>query len=152
MNKKKKTLIIAGTLALLLVIGICVILFGNKENYSGKYVKLVVNNVATLKINLLNNPSAEAFYEKVKEGNIKIKADENGGFEVVGKLDYSLPSNDETFTAKAGDVVLYQGNKIAIFYGNNNYNYTKLGVIESTNASYLKTIFGNGDVYLEFSI
>jgi hypothetical protein len=147
--KNKKIIIVC-----LIVIVLLAFLFfalKPKEDFSGKYIRLTVK-AATLRIKLYNNPSAEAFYEKLKDGNLKVIAVDNGGFEKVAKLDYTLPTSDEVFTAKAGDVVLYQGNKVAIFYGKNNYNYTKLGKIESTNASYLKSILGSGEVTLDFSL
>ena len=147
--KNKKIIIIC--LLIVLLLSILFFALKPKEDYSDKYVKLIVN-AATLKIKLYNNPSAEAFYEKLKNGNLRVVAVDNGGFEKVAKLDYSLPTNDETITASAGDVFLYQGNKIVVFYGKNDYSYTKLGKIESTNASYLKSILGNGEVTLEFSL
>ncbi len=140
--KNKKIIIIC--LLIVLLLSILFFALKPKEDYSDKYVKLIVN-AATLKIKLYNNPSAEAFYEKLKNGNLRVVAVDNGGFEKVAKLDYSLPTND-------GDVFLYQGNKIVVFYGKNDYSYTKLGKIESTNASYLKSILGNGEVTLEFSL
>ena len=148
---KNKKVIIIICLIVLLLIGVIIFILKPKEDYSGKYVKLMVN-ASTLKVKLLNNPSADAFYEKLKTGNLKVVAIDNGGFEKVANLEYSLPTSDEIFTTKPGDVVLYQGNKIAIFYGKNNYSYTKLGRIESTNASFLKSILGSGNVTLEFSI
>lgn len=148
--KNKKGIIVTGILIVLIAIAVFFIL-KPKEDYSGKYVRLTVN-AATLKIKLLNNSSADAFYEKLKSGNLKVVAVDNGGFEKVANLDYSLLTSDEMFATKPGDVVLYQGNKIAIFYGKNNYSYTKLGKIESTNAAYLKSILGTGEVTLEFSL
>ena len=148
---KNKKVIIIICLIVLLLIGVIIFILKPKEDYSDKYVKLIVN-AATLKIKLYNNPSAEAFYEKLKNGNLKVVAVDNGGFEKVATLEYSLPMNDETITARAGDVFLYQGNKIVVSYGKNDYSYTKIGKIESTNASYLKSILGNGEVTLEFSL
>ncbi len=52
-----------------------------------------------------------------------------GGFEQVGEIGTSLPRNDVQTTTSAGDIVLYSGNQIVIFYGNNSWAYTRLGHI-----------------------
>lgn len=99
-----------------------------------------------------SNSSAEAFFEKIKKEPLTVDMHDYGGFEKVGDLPWELPSNDEEITTKPGDIILYQGNKITIYYGENTWNFTKLGSISNDNVDELKEILGNGDVTVEFSV
>ena len=72
------------------------------------------------------------------------------GFEKVGALGTSLPSSDRPTTTQAGDIVLYQGDQIVLFYGSNSWNYTRLGQIEELNG--WQEALGNGDVSVTFSL
>ena len=69
-----------------------------------------------------------------------------GGFEQVGPLGSDLPAEDKQTTTEAGDIVLYQGNQIVVFYGSNSWAYTRLGHISDKNADELSELLGNGDV------
>ena len=99
-----------------------------------------------------NNSSTEALIEKLKDGNVVINANEYGNFEKVGSLGFSLPTNNKQITTKAGDVVLYQGNSISLFYGPNSWSYTKLGEVENVSADELKSILGDGNVKLTLKL
>lgn len=70
------------------------------------------------------NSSVDALKEKLSEGNITIKAKEYGGFEKVGSLGFSLPKNDTQYSTDFGDIMLYQGNQITLFYEPNSWSYT----------------------------
>ena len=61
---------------------------------------------------------------------LTIKMSPYGGFEQVGSIGQSIPSEDTQLTTKYGDIVLYAGNKLVIFYGSNSWAYTRLGHIE----------------------
>nr|MCR5816259.1 hypothetical protein [Ruminococcus sp.] len=74
-----------------------------------------------------------------------------GNFEKVGDLPQSLPTNDESITTAAGDIILYQGNKITIYYAENTWDFTKLGHIDNITQQELKAILGDGDVTVTFS-
>ncbi|MDB7817620.1 cyclophilin-like fold protein [Intestinimonas butyriciproducens] len=67
-------------------------------------------------------------------------AERYGGFEQVGSLPQNLTRNDVQITTEAGDIVLYSGNSIVLFYGSNTWAYTKLGHIEDLPAENLKTL------------
>lgn len=118
---------------------------------SSKNIKLDVNN-HTFDVKLENNDATVNLVEKLKKEDIKINALEYGGFEKVGELGFSLPANDEDISTSAGDIVLYQGNYISLFYGNHSWSYTKLGTIENVTANELKDILGSGNVTLTFSL
>lgn len=103
-------------------------------------------------IELENNSSAEAFREKLKENDLVINASDYGNFEKVGELGFSLPTNDINITTKPGDLILYQGDKITLYYDTNTWNFTKLGRIINVSAEELKEVLGNGNVKLTFTI
>ncbi|MBQ6128425.1 MAG: hypothetical protein IJI51_02060 [Lachnospiraceae bacterium] len=74
-----------------------------------------------------------------------------GGFEQVGPLGSSLPRNDEQTTTDYGDIVLYSGDQIVIFYGSNSWAYTRLGHIRADKAI-MEEALGNGNVTIELGI
>ena len=71
-----------------------------------------------------------------------------GGFEQVGSLGKSFPRDDKRITTSAGDIVLYSGNQIVIFYGSNTWAYTKLGKVTGKTESELRDLLGKSDVTL----
>ena len=119
------------------------------EDMGRIYIK--VNN-QILDVELEDNSATKELKEKLKNGNIVIEAHEYGGFEKVGILGFSLPREDINVTTTAGDIVLYQGNQISIFYNSNSWSYTKLGKIQNTSANELKNILGNEDVKITFTL
>ena len=73
-------------------------------------------NGYTLTASLEDNSSAQALKELLKNGSITIEMSDYGNFEKVGTLPETLPRNDERITTEAGDLILYQGNQITIYY------------------------------------
>ena len=117
------------------------ILNGNYE----EYMKIEVNG-KVLNVKLDNNEATKTLIEKLKKGDIKINAKEYGGFEKVGDLGFLLPINDAYIKTSPGDLVLYQGNQVSLFYNSNSWNYTKLGEVQNVSETELKNILGTGDV------
>ncbi len=70
-----------------------------------------------------------------------------GGFEQVGPLGKSLPRNDSQIVTEAGDIVLYSGNQIVVFYGSNAWSYTRLGHVELSPEE-MAGLLAHGDVTL----
>ena len=112
-------------------------------------INLKVNN-HVLKVKLEDNSAAKALMNKLKEGDVTIHAEDYGGFEKVGDLGFSLPRSDKYITTSAGDIVLYEGDEISLFYNSNSWSYTKLGKVQ--NIEDLKKILGTGDVKLVLSL
>ena len=83
-------------------------------------------------------------------GDITIQMRDYGGFEKVGPLGQSLPTSNSQTTTQSGDIVLYQGNQVVIFYGSNTWSYTRLGRID--NLSGWEEALGRGDVSVTFSL
>ena len=67
-------------------------------------------------------------------------------------MGFSLPTSDENIGTNPGDIVLYQGDKISLFYGSHSWSYTKLGKIDNVDPDQLREILGSGDVTLEFGL
>lgn len=114
-------------------------------------IKIRVNN-SVLEVKLEDNEATKSLVGRLKNGNISVDANEYGGFEKVGNLGFSLPRNDKGITTSAGDIVLYQGNQISLFYNSNSWSYTKLGKVQNVSGDELKNILGSGDVTLILSI
>ena len=114
-------------------------------------IKIKVNN-SILEVKLENNEATKNLVERLKKGDITVNAKEYGGFEKVGNLGFSLPRNDTNINTSAGDIVLYQGNQISLFYNSSSWSYTKLGKVQNISSKELKNILGSGDVTLVLSL
>ncbi len=124
---------------------------GDKTNEMINKIKLEVNG-KELTVNLEDNSSSKALVEKLKENDIVIKAHDYGDFEKVGSLDFSLPTNDTKITTEPGDLILYQGNQITLYYDTNTWNFTKLGKVEGLSKKELKELLGDSDVTITLSL
>ena len=98
-----------------------------------------------------DNEAVNALKELVKTSPLEIKMSMYGGFEQVGNLGKTLPNSDEKITTEAGDIVLYSGNQISVFYGSNTWDYTRLGKIKDKSETELKDLLGKGDTTLTIS-
>lgn len=96
-------------------------------------------------VKLENNTATKALVELLKEGDITYTASDYGGFEKVGSLGHTLPHSDTQIATEAGDVILYLGNQIVLFYGSNSWNYTRLGKMQGYSADELKDILTETD-------
>lgn len=77
-----------------------------------------------------DNPSVAELTRRAAEGSICIEMNLYGGWEQVGSLGYSISRDDVQLTANSGDIMLYCGNQVVLFYGSNSWSYTKLGHID----------------------
>ncbi|MBR5114506.1 MAG: hypothetical protein IK101_04330 [Oscillospiraceae bacterium] len=99
-----------------------------------------------------DNESVAALMELAQEAPLTIHMSMYGGFEQVGPIGTPLPRSDMQTTTEAGDIVLYSGNQIVVFYGSNSWAYTRLGHITDKTADELAEILGNGNVTVTISI
>ncbi|MBR0081016.1 MAG: hypothetical protein IJP69_11650 [Synergistaceae bacterium] len=104
-------------------------------------------NVLTIKME--DNSSAQAFVDLLQGGDLTIDMHDYGNFEKVGSIGTDLPRNDKRIRTKPGDVILYQGNQITIYYDVNEWNFTLLGRVQNTAG--LKEVLGNDKVTVRFS-
>ena len=119
-----------------------------KEETSMFYIHV---NGTVLTVNAENNSSAKALIALLETSDITVSMHDYGSFEKVGSLGADLPRNDEDITTTTGDVILYQGNQITIYYDENRWDFTRLGHID-INQNDLKTILGSGDVTVILSL
>ena len=99
-----------------------------------------------------DNESVAALVELLREQPMSIQMSMYGGFEQVGSFGTSLPRDDEQTTTQAGDIVLYSGNQMVVFYGSNFWTYTRLGKIMDKSAEELKEMLGNGNVTITLEL
>ena len=108
-------------------------------------------NDAPVTVQWEDNESVSAFMELVQESPLTISMSMYGGFEQVGSIGTNLPRDDKQTTTYAGDIVLYSGNQIVVFYGSNSWAYTRLGRIEGLTETELTSLLGQGNVTLMIS-
>ena len=99
---------------------------------------------------LEDNSSARAFFEKLESDSLTVEMHDYGNFEKVGDLPWSLPTTDTNITTEPGDIILYQGNRITIYYDENTWNFTKLAKIKNVTKEELLEVLGEGDVTVSF--
>lgn len=99
---------------------------------------------------LEENEAVSALVEMMRESPVVIQMSDYSGFEKVGPLGTELPANNSQTTTQAGDIVLYNGNQIVIFYGSNSWSYTRLGHID--NLTGWEDALGSGDVTVTLSL
>ena len=99
-----------------------------------------------------DNESVEALRKLCEEEPLTIEMSMYGGFEQVGSIGSNLPRNDVETTTSAGDIVLYSGNKMVVFYGSNSWAYTRLGHITDQDEAGMAQLLSNGDVTITVSL
>ena len=99
-----------------------------------------------------DNESVDALRELVKDAPLTISMSMYGGFEQVGSIGTNLPRNDVRVTTGAGDIVLYSGNQMVVFYGSNTWAYTRLGRVTDKTAQEMAALLSNGDVTITVSM
>ena len=125
--------------------------YNDNVNVDYNTMNLKVNN-STMKVKLSDNAATKALVERLKEGTITYNAYDYGGFEKVGALGFSLPSNDTYITTEPGDIMLYTSNQLCIFFDSNSWEYSPIGKIEGMTKQQLKDAFGTGEVSITLSL
>ena len=103
---------------------------------------------------LEDNAATRELVTALQQAPITYEADDYGGFEKVGALGRSLTSRNHQMATEAGDVILYSGNQIVLFYGSNSWSYTRLGRIQYETLDDLKSFLkaGQGNVSVTLSL
>ena len=94
---------------------------------------------------LIDNAATQALVAKLQEAPVNVTLNSSGGFEIWGALGFSLPTSNEQVNAQPGDIVLYNGSNICMFYGTNSWSYTRLGKIDGLSESDLRTFLKAGE-------
>lgn len=121
-----------------------------EEAAAGSEMKLMIGS-RSVSVIWEKNRSVDALRALVKDKALTIRMSMYGGFEQVGPIGQNLVSDDEEMTAGAGDIVLYSGDQIVLFYGSNSWSYTRLGHMDLSEQE-LKTLLGNGDVEIRIEV
>ena len=121
----------------------------NSSSQEEPMLKITVGDQELL-ATFADNSSAEAFRDLLAQGPVTISMDDYGGFEKVGSLGTTLTRNDTRITTQPGDVILYQGNQITIYYSTNSWTFTRLAKIDDPTD--LQAKLGEGTVQVTFSL
>lgn len=124
----------------------------NKTKMESNTIKLTLEGGKTFTAILADNSSAKALQELLAKNNVTVKMEDYGNMEKVGPLGTNLPRNDRPTTTGPGDIILYQGKYLVIYYAINSWNFTRLGKIDSVSGSELKSALGEGDVTVTLSL
>ena len=116
-------------------------------------IKITVSG-KTLPVKIEDNEATKALVAALSEASITYEAHDYGGFEKVGPLGLTLPANNSQITTQPGDVILYSGNQIVLFYGSNTWSYTRLGKIQYESLDELKSFLkaGKGNISVTLSL
>ena len=117
-------------------------------------MNITIDGGQTMTATLADNTSAQALMEALKQAPITYEAHDYGNFEKVGPLGQSFPENNENITTEPGDIILYQGSNLCLYYDTNTWNFTRIGKIEGKTQAELKQILkaGQGDIIVTLSL
>ena len=93
---------------------------------------------------LVDNAATRELVARLQEAPVTVTLNDNH-FEIWGSLGFSLPTSNEQVNAQPGDIVLYNGSNICMFYGTNSWSYTRLGKIDGLTESELRTFLKAGE-------
>ena len=112
-----------------------------KADNMGQKIYITIGG-QTQSITLVDNAATRALVQKLP---VTVTLNSSGGFEIWGPLGFSLPTSNQQITAQPGDVVLYNGSNICLFYDSNSWSYTRLGKIDGLSESQLRTFLKAGE-------
>ena len=126
---------------------------GNNDTSMPTEIKITVSG-KSLPVKIEDNAATKALVAALRESSITYEAEDYGGFEKVGALGRSLPTSNAQITTQPGDVILYSGNQIVLFYGSNSWSYTRIGKMEYGTLDELKTFLkaGQGNISVTLSL
>ena len=99
----------------------------------------------TQSVTLEENVATKELVKKLQEAPVRVTLNSSGDFEIWGALGFSLPTSNQQMNATPGDVVLYNGSNICLFYGSNSWSYTRLGKIDGLSESQLRSFLKAGE-------
>ena len=105
-------------------------------------------------VTMEDNVGTRALVAALQTDNITYMAHDYGNFEKVGYVGQSFPTADHQITTAAGDLVLYNGDNICIFYGSNSWSYTRIGKLDNLSADEVRRFVkaGEGEVAVTLSL
>ena len=106
----------------------------------------ITANGRTMTATLADTEAARQLLARLGDGAVTVRMNDYGGFEKVGDLPWALPTSNRQITTSAGDIMLYQGDNIVIFYGSNSWSYTPLGRIDGASASEVSNFLSGSSI------
>ena len=107
-------------------------------------MKMTINGTP-VSVEWEDNEAVKALREAVKDAPLTVNTSAYGGFEQVGSLGMSLPRSDTRITTSPGDIILYSGDQMVVFYGSNTWAYTRLGrITDKTDKELAAMLSGSG--------
>ena len=100
---------------------------------------------ATKTATMVDNAATQELVTRLQQSPVTVTLNSSGGFEIWGALGFSLTTNNQQVNAQPGDIVLYNGSNICMFYGTNSWSYTRLGHIDGLSESELRTFLKAGE-------
>jgi len=94
---------------------------------------------------LVDNAATQELVTRLQQAPVTVTLNSSGGFEIWGALGFSLTTSNQQINAQPGDIVLYNGSNICMFYGTNSWSYTRLGHIDGLSESELRTFLKTGE-------
>ena len=126
------------------------------QNYadSNTYKMYITIDGQTQKATLVENAATRALVENLRKAPVNVTLNSSGGFEIWGPLGFSLPTSNQQMTAQPGDIILYKGSNICLFYGSNSWSYTRLGKIDGLSESELRAFLkaGKSNIHVTLSL
>lgn len=123
----------------------------SQSSQTGDMLKIEIGQ-ETFTATLANNSSVDALKELLKDGPLTLKMSDYAGMEKGADLGVTLPQNNQQMNTTAGDIILYQGRTLVIYYDTNSWSLTPIGKINDLDEALLKETLGSGDVTVTFSL
>ncbi len=124
---------------------------GASEETEEKALKMTIGSTP-ISVKWEDNESVNVLKELCRDQTLTISMSVYGGFEQVGAIGTDLPHNDVQTTTSSGDIVLYSGNQLVVFYGSNSWAYTRLGHITDKTSQEITELLSGGNVTITLSI
>jgi hypothetical protein len=121
------------------------------SNNMAQKLYLTIDGV-TKSATLESNTATKELTTRLQQAPVTVSLNSSGGFEIWGSLGFSLPTSNEQINAGPGDMVLYNGSNICIFYGTNSWSYTRLGKIDGLLDSELQTFLKAGERNIQVTL
>lgn len=123
----------------------------SEKRKDGEKMKIQVGDT-TFTATLAENSSVDALKELMADGPLTLNMSDYANMEKGADLGVTLPQNNEQMNTQAGDVILYQGRTIVIYYDTNSWRLTPIGKIDNVDPKKLRAVLGAGDVTVTFSL
>lgn len=112
----------------------------------------ITANGVTKTSTLFDNNAVTSLVSSLEKGPITLSFSEYGGFEKTADLPRRLPTSDRRMTAQPGDIMLYLGNVMCIFFGSNSWSYTPLGKLDDMTSSDIKKFLSGNPTRIILSL